>query len=190
MAAGVGTRLSWRFRFVRFLARMLLRSQYRRIEVEGAEHVPTDGSVLFVANHFGSLVDSMALLHATPRPAAFLAKAPLWNSWLLKPFLEAVGAVPVFRPQDAEENEGQGVRANLKTLKACREKLEAGASLAIFPEGVSQPQPRLMPIRTGAARIALTRRSRSPSCPPGSCTRLRGATDGAPCSCASASPSR
>jgi hypothetical protein len=84
---------------------------------------------------------------------SFLAKAPLFRSGLLRPFLEATGAVPVFRPQDAGENEGRGARANLETFAACRQRLEAGACLAIFPEGVSQPQPRLMPLRTGAARI-------------------------------------
>jgi 1-acyl-sn-glycerol-3-phosphate acyltransferase len=140
---------------VRFVARMMLRSQYRQIEVEGAEHVPAEGPLLIVANHFSSLVDSMALLHASPRPASFLAKAPLWKSGLLRPFLNAVGAVPVYRPEDVAENEGRGTRANLQTFEACRERLQAGGSIALFPEGVSQPQPRLMPVRTGAARIAL-----------------------------------
>jgi 1-acyl-sn-glycerol-3-phosphate acyltransferase len=138
---------------VRGIARTLLWSQYRRIEVEGAERVPADGPVLLVANHFSAIADSMALLHACPRPTSFLAKAPLFHSALLRPFLEATGAVPVFRPQDAAENEGRGARANLETFRACRERLEQGACLAIFPEGVSQPQPRLMPLRTGAARI-------------------------------------
>jgi len=146
---------SLRFRFVRGLARVLLRSQYRSIEVEDAERVPAEGAVLFVANHFGSLVDSLALLHAAPRPASFLAKAPLWSSRLLRPFLDAVGAVPVYRPQDTAENEGRGTRANQMTFEACRARLEAAGALAIFPEGVSQPQPQLMPVRTGAARIAL-----------------------------------
>ncbi|MDJ0975043.1 MAG: 1-acyl-sn-glycerol-3-phosphate acyltransferase [Planctomycetota bacterium] len=143
------------FRFVRLVARLLLRSQYRQIEVEGAEHVPATGAVLLVANHFSSLVDSMALLEASPRPASFLAKAPLWKSKLLAPFLNSVGAVPVYRPQDMAENKGRGTRANMATFEACRARLAEGGSMAIFPEGVSQPQPRLMPVRTGAARIAL-----------------------------------
>jgi 1-acyl-sn-glycerol-3-phosphate acyltransferase len=141
------------YRLVRWLARTGLRSQYRRVEVEGAEHVPTAGPVLLVANHFSALVDSMAILHASPRPVSFLAKAPLWRSGLLRPFLDALGAVPVYRPQDVPENEGRGVRANVEKFAVCRDRLAQGACLAIFPEGVSQPQPRLMPVRTGAARI-------------------------------------
>jgi 1-acyl-sn-glycerol-3-phosphate acyltransferase len=136
------------YRLVRALGRMMLRSQYRRIEVVGAERVPAEGPVLLVANHFGSIVDPMGLLHATPRLVSFLAKAPLFEG-ALRPFLEAVEAVPVHRPED----EGQSVRANMAVFDACRKRLEAGACLALFPEGVSQPQPRLMPVRTGAARI-------------------------------------
>lgn len=155
MTERVVTAASRGFRFVRLFARVMLRSQYRSIELEAPERVPAEGAVLLVANHQSSLVDSMALLHAAPRPASFLAKAPLWKSALMAPFLNAVGAVPVYRPQDVAENEGRGTRANVKTFAACRQRLAEGGSLAIFPEGVSQPQPRLMPVRTGASRIAL-----------------------------------
>jgi 1-acyl-sn-glycerol-3-phosphate acyltransferase len=133
----------------------MLRSQYRRIEVEGAERVPGEGPVLLVANHFSSIVDSLALLVASPRPISFLAKAPLFESFFLGPFLRALDAVPVFRPQDAAVNEGRGARANLEVFEAVSARLARGECLAVFPEGVSQPQPRLMPVRTGAARILL-----------------------------------
>ena len=158
---------SWRFRFVRWLARLMLKSQYRVIEVEGAERVPKEGAVLLLANHFSSLVDSMALLDASPRPAAFLAKAPLWKIPPLRFFLEATGALPVYRQQDVAENEGRTVRANMKTVEVCRERLAAGGSLALFPEGVSQPRPRLMPLRTGAARMALDAKAEVSICPVG-----------------------
>jgi 1-acyl-sn-glycerol-3-phosphate acyltransferase len=134
---------------------MLLDSQYRRIEVTGAERVPASGAVILVANHGNSLVDSLAILHASPRVAAPLAKAPLFKSPLLARFLRALDAVPVYRPQDVDENEGRGARANVETFRACHERLRAGGAIVLFPEGVSQPQPHLMPLRTGAARIAL-----------------------------------
>lgn len=143
------------FRLVRAVARLMLRTQYRRIEAEGTQRVPAEGAVLLVANHFSSLVDTMALLDASPRPASFLAKAPLFRSWLLKPFLKGAGAVPVYRPQDQAENEGRSVRANLEVFERCRQRLVAGGSIALFPEGISHATPRLMPLRTGAARIVI-----------------------------------
>src|SRR5688572_18310200 len=137
------------------VARLLLRMEYRRFEVSGADRVPESGAVLLVANHHNSLVDSMAILAASPRPAGPMAKAPLWKNRILRPFLEAVEAVPVFRPQDAAENDGRGARANLETFAECIRRLQAGRSLVLFPEGMSRPSPKLLPLRTGAARIAL-----------------------------------
>ena len=148
-------RWSRRYRFVRGIARTLLRAEYRSIEVSGADRVPAAGPVVLVANHENSLVDSMAILVASPRMASPLAKAPLFKVRLVKPFLEALGGLPVYRTQDAAENEGRGARANLDMFAACRERLGAGGSIVVFPEGVSQPRPKLMPLRTGAARIAL-----------------------------------
>ena len=166
--AGAGVDAGSRgFRFVRQVARLMLKSQYRRIEVDGAEKVPTEGAVLLVANHFLSLVDTMALFHASPRPASFLAKAPLWESALLRPFLDAAGAVPVYRPQDQSQNDGRSVRANLEVFKQCRARLAAGGSMALFPEGISHSQFRLMPLRTGAARIAIDTGAPVAVCPVG-----------------------
>ncbi len=156
---------SWRF--VRLVVRLLLRSQFGRLEVTGAEHVPPQGGALLVANHNTALVDPMALVHAAPRPTSFLAKAPLWKWFPLRPFLNGVAAIPVYRSEDTDENEGRSVRANVETFRRCRERLRAGASLALFPEGASHPQPTLLPLRTGAARIAIDAGAPVAVCPVG-----------------------
>ena len=143
------------YRAIRGIGRLLLRSHYRRVEVSGADRVPREGALLLVANHQNSLVDSLALLHASPRALSPLAKAPLWKSRLVAPFLDRLGAIPVYRPQDRDENEGRGVRANDAMFRAVGERLRAGGAVALFPEGVSQSRPKLMTLRTGAARIAL-----------------------------------
>jgi glycerol-3-phosphate O-acyltransferase / dihydroxyacetone phosphate acyltransferase len=143
------------YRVTRRVARLLLRVELRRVEASGAERVPAVGPVLLVANHHRGLVDSMAILSTSPRPAGPMAKAPLWKHGLLRRCLDAVEAVPVYRPQDAAENEGRGARANLETFAECIRRLRAGKSIVLFPEGMSRPSPRLLPLRTGAARIAL-----------------------------------
>lgn len=143
------------YRLARWLARRLLAGSYRRLEVVGEAQVPSTGPVVLAANHGSGLTDSLALLALLERPTAPLAKAPLWQNRLLARALDAVGAIPVYREQDVEENAGRGVRANLATFEACRARLARGEAVALFPEGVSQPQPRLLPLRTGVARIAL-----------------------------------
>jgi 1-acyl-sn-glycerol-3-phosphate acyltransferase len=129
--------------------------QYRRVEVTGRERVPGTGPVLVVANHFNSLVDSLAVLALCPRKVSPLAKAPLFGNPLLRPFLRAAGAVPVHRSDESPEG-GKGVRAHAAMLDACRQRLAEGGALIIFPEGVSQPRPKLMPLRAGAAHVALS----------------------------------
>jgi len=144
-----------KYGFVRAIARVLFRTQYRRIEVAGADRVPANGPALLVANHFNSLVDSLAVLVACPREVSPLAKAPLFGNRLLRPFLLAAGAVSVHRSDESPEG-GKGVRAHAAMLEACRLRLAEGGALIIFPEGVSQPRPKLMPIRAGAAHVALS----------------------------------
>jgi len=143
------------YALVRALARALLRTQYRKIEITGLARVPANGPLLVVANHFNSLVDSLAVLVACPREVSPLAKAPLFSNRLLRPFLRAAGAVPVHR-SDESPGGGRGVRAHAAMLEACRARLAAGGALTMFPEGVSQPRPRLMPLRAGAAHVALS----------------------------------
>ena len=116
-------------------------------------------------------------------------RPPCGRSASCAPSSTAVEAVPVFRPQDAAENEGRGARANLETFAECIRRLQAGRSVVLFPEGMSRPSPKLLPLRTGAARIALDAEVAVTVVPigllhepPADATRAR-------CSCASASRS-
>jgi 1-acyl-sn-glycerol-3-phosphate acyltransferase len=136
-------------RLARALARLLLGVFFRTTEVQGAEHVPARGPVLFVANHGNALVDPMVLVAVLPRLPRFLAKHTLWSNPAVWPLLQLSGAVPVHRA-----HEGDTLR-NLETFERCFEEFAAGGAVAVFPEGVSHDQPELQPLRTGAARIAL-----------------------------------
>src|SRR5688500_17983545 len=97
------------WRLTRRLSRWLLAASYARVEVSDAERIPRGGARLLVANHTNSLADSLALVLASPRAIAPLAKAPLFQTRWLGPFLRAVDAVPVYREQDVAENQGRGV---------------------------------------------------------------------------------
>ena len=47
---------------MRLLARLLVRVFFRRIELEGADHLPKDAPVVLVANHLNGLVDGLLLI--------------------------------------------------------------------------------------------------------------------------------
>src|SRR5882672_10591351 len=131
--------------------RLALRVYYRRIEVAGLEHVPRKSPVIFVLNHPNALVDPAFLLCLAPRRVSFLAKSPLFRMPILGYFVRALDCLPVYRQQD----EGEDVSRNREMFVAARELLARGGTIGICPEGVSHDEPRLRPIKTGAARIAL-----------------------------------
>ncbi len=128
-----------------------MRVYFRRVEVVGLEHVPRDKPLIFVLNHPNALVDPAVLLCQAPRPVSFLAKAPLFRLPVLSYFVRALDAIPVYRHQD----QGEDVSRNQEMFVAARQLLARGGTIGICPEGVSHDEPRLKPIKTGAARIAL-----------------------------------
>jgi len=128
-----------------------MRVYFRRVEVVGIEHVPPKSPVIFVLNHPNALVDPAFLLSLAPRRVSFLAKSPLFRMPVLGYFVRAMDSLPVYRPQD----EGEDVSKNREMFVAARSLLARGGTIGICPEGVSHDDPRLRPIKTGAARIAL-----------------------------------
>jgi hypothetical protein len=62
-----------------------------------------------------------------------------------------MGSIPVERRQDP----GADLSRNREMFGRVREHLAAGGAIALFPEGTSHSDPRLRPLKTGAARIAL-----------------------------------
>jgi len=131
------------------LLRVAFRVYFRTIRVIGLERVPAHGAVLIVANHPNSLLDPAILITVLPRPVHFGAKHTLFNGPLGGVF-EAFGAIPLVRAQDDRHATGRNVRA-FEQFEAI---LCGGRVAAIFPEGLSQDEAHLSPVKKGAARIA------------------------------------
>lgn len=131
------------------ISRIATRGFYR-MSVGGAR-VPATGPVLLVANHTNGLMDPAFVVVAAEREVQFMAKSTLFThlgvGWLVK----AVGSLPVYRAQDDPKLLGQ----NRDIFAAVHEALANGAAVGIFPEGTSHSNPRLTPLKTGTARIAL-----------------------------------
>ena len=136
---------------LRALARGLVSLFYHRVEVVGLERVPRAGPLVVVANHQNALVDPLLLFATLPRTLRPVAKAPLFRHPLVAPFLRLAGALPVHRRQDPGSDPAQ----NAALFTAAATALREGEAILIFPEGVSQPEPVLMPLRTGVARMVL-----------------------------------
>jgi 1-acyl-sn-glycerol-3-phosphate acyltransferase len=131
------------------LSRNVLKLFYR-LSLSG-ERVPVEGPVLLVANHPNSLLDPAMVAAVARRPVRFLAKAPLFELRVIGILTRGAGAIPVYRAQDDTGSTDQ----NQDTFRAVWAALAEGAAVGIFPEGTSHSGPSLVPLKTGAARIAL-----------------------------------
>ncbi len=133
--------------------RLVTRVFFRTIEVVGRDHVPAEGPVIFVGNHPSSLVDPVVITTTCGRRVRFAARDGLFAT-PVRPILWALGSVPIKRRQD--QAEGTAKVDNAEAFSALHAVLAKGEAFGIFPEGVSYTEPELQPLKTGAARIALS----------------------------------
>lgn len=140
-------------RIVRLIARAATVGWFRAVDVSGLERIPRTGPVLLVASHHGGFVDPALLIAVIPRPIRFLAMGTLFRNPVLGALLRFGGALPIHRAQDSAA--GTGTAGNVHTFQACFDELREGGAIGIFPEGEASDEPHLLPLRTGAARIAV-----------------------------------
>ncbi len=146
-------------RVARFIILRLVQLFYPRIEVSGRENLPAAGPVLFVANHPNGLLDALVLMVGARRHIAFLAKSTFFANPLGRLTMGAFDALPVYRQRDEGKDggaQGDRERRNEETFARCRALLGRGVPLALFPEGTTHSNTMMLPLRTGAARIALS----------------------------------
>src|SRR5690606_5341299 len=126
-----------------------------RPRVEGLDHVPESGPAILASNHL-AVFDSVFLPLVVKRRITFIAKSDYFTGrgvkgLLTRPFMRAVGAIPVDR------SGGDAARASLGTGKRV---LSEGQLFGIYPEGTRSPDGRLYRGKTGVARLALETGSR------------------------------
>jgi glycerol-3-phosphate O-acyltransferase / dihydroxyacetone phosphate acyltransferase len=142
------TRIS--YRVLQAWARSAVSIFYRRIEVTGAARVPSDQPAILAANHGNALGDVALIIAKMPAFPHFLAAASWWKSPPVRLLFHLGGVVPIHRRRD-----GGGASQNTSSFAACHAALADGVHIAIFPEGEMHLEPSLLPLKTGAARIAL-----------------------------------
>ncbi len=143
-------------RAIRFVILGLIRLFYPRVEVVGREHLPAAGPVVVVANHPNGLLDPLLLLAHLRRPLPFLTAGYILDYPGFRQAAAAFGALPVYRKGELGGAPDEILAArNEATFTRARAGLRSGGALALFPEGTTHSGPRMLPIRSGAARIVL-----------------------------------
>ena len=147
------------YALLRAIAGLALRWHYSDIQVVGTDHVPRRRPMLLVVNHPNALVDALLVGWIMPRRVLITAKATLFTNPFAGVILRWLGVVPLRRASDEHAaTTGDGAldqSRNAQTFAAVHAALRRGGCVLIFPEGRSLDEPALLPLKTGAARMAL-----------------------------------
>ncbi|KAJ3524678.1 hypothetical protein NM688_g8520 [Phlebia brevispora] len=134
-------------RVLRRVAGWAVTSFFTEIHVIGEENVPKSGPIIVTATHHNMMLDPAVLSCAFPygRILHYWAKASLFAHPVLNYVLTSAGNIPV----DRKSHDRQ--KLFLGTFKA----LSEGHAVALFPEGTSYTETRIMQVKDGASWAAL-----------------------------------
>ena len=126
------------------LAKTMFRVLDLKIEIDGAEHIPTNGGAVLASNHVSYLDFIFCGLGAQPakRLVRFMAKKAVFTHKVSGPLMRGMHHIPVDR--DA------GSAAFQEAIAA----LEAGEVVGVFPEATISESFTVKALKSGAARLA------------------------------------
>ena len=99
---------------------------------------------MLVPNHV-SFLDGLFLLAATDRPIRFVVEQHWYERPLLKPFMKALGVIPI--------SATGGPKVVLRALRDAGKALDDGEVVCLFAEGEISRMGRTRPFRDGLKRI-------------------------------------
>lgn len=126
-------------------AKSLIKLTGSSVDVTGAEHVPVEGSVVFVSNHQGYF-DIPLLIGYIEKPKAFIAKKETAAIPLISTWMTHMKCVFLDRSD---------IRQSLKTINIAAGYLREGYSMVIFPEGTRSKKDIMNEFKAGSMKLAI-----------------------------------
>lgn len=132
-------------RTVQWAFRCCLQMAGTEVTVLGRENIPSDHSVLFVANH-RSYFDILLIYTHVLRTTGFVAKKEMQKAPLLVNWMANIHCLFIDR---------KDVKQGMKTILNGIEEIKAGVSICIFPEGTrSREKDAFLPFHNGSFKMA------------------------------------
>ena len=131
----------------RVWVRWILATFRVRVDVAGLENVPTHAPVILMSNH-QSLADIAAIVTTLPRSLRwrFVAKKELVRVPIFGQALVASGHIIIDRGDRAKA---------VESLHRAAERIRAGTSVIVFPEGTRSPEGQLRLFKSGPFHLAI-----------------------------------
>jgi len=126
------------------LAKTMFRVLDLRIEIDGAEHIPTEGGAVLASNHVSYLDFIFCGLAAQPakRLVRFMAKKSVFDHRISGPLMRGMRHIPVDR------------EAGAASFREATNALKGGEVVGVFPEATISESFTVKGLKSGAARLA------------------------------------
>lgn len=139
------------YRLLKIILGYAVRKYFISIDVTNADRIPKDKPVLLLPNHRSAFMDPVVIASQIERTTYFLTRGESFGNPMAVRIFKRLKMIPIFR----REHNPEKVDQNEDIFRHCHQLMAEKGCLMIFPEGVCQTKYVLMPIKTGAARIAL-----------------------------------
>lgn len=135
-------------KMVQWIFRVLLFAGGVHLDKKGLEQLPADRGVLYTGNH-RSIFDILAMYAYLPGPTVIVSKDSLKKIPLLHLWMRSVGCLFLDRSD---------IKAGLRMIQDGCEKIKAGTSVLIYPEGTRNTGSSELPLlefHEGSFRMAV-----------------------------------
>jgi len=138
------------YNLFRYFLWVMYISFFRRVYYINSKAIPKKAPLIFASNHSNGFMDPILIAALQWRPVWFWARSsefpPNLKGWMMR----QLHGLPIYRKEEGVEN----MHKNEETFRISRELMYNGDTVFIAPEGNCVLQKRMLPFKTGCARLA------------------------------------
>jgi 1-acyl-sn-glycerol-3-phosphate acyltransferase len=116
-----------------------------KININEQHHIPVKSGGIIVSNHV-SLLDALLLVAVAPRNMRFIMHEKVYNAPFLGLFFKRLNMIPV--------GSNKSKQSLIDFTNICKQQVESGHVVCIFPEGQLSRTGQLLPFKKGIEHLA------------------------------------
>jgi glycerol-3-phosphate O-acyltransferase/dihydroxyacetone phosphate acyltransferase len=127
---------------------------FKRLQGKNLKRVRVKAPVFIAMNHPNSFMDSMGFTGLLFLPKTFyMARGDAFKNKIIAAIIQSIGLVPIFRFKDVGY---ESAKQNVESFKTVYKLLDEKSKIMVFAEGLSMQERRLIPLKKGTAKMALS----------------------------------